>query len=170
MPFFSQKEHGKFVNSAFIKTLSPAKWLWTQCSFRPDMLLKQLRDHFKAITAKFRASYQDLNWEFKILCLTFVSFFHLSSTFRSKSPTAQSLSSLLLQIDMHKPLGLLKCSLFNGLLVSANQQWFFQLVTMPLQAMCYIYLFKLNLLGWDWLIKLYRFQVYSSILHHLYIV
>ena len=33
-----------------------------------------------------------------------------------------------------------------------------------------IYLFKLNLLGWYWQIKLYRFQVYSSITHLLYIV
>ena len=30
--------------------------------------------------------------------------------------------------------------------------------------------FKLNLLGWHWLIKLHRFQVYNSITHHLCIV
>ena len=29
---------------------------------------------------------------------------------------------------------------------------------------------KLNLLGWHWLIKLYRFQVYNSMIHHLQIV
>ena len=28
----------------------------------------------------------------------------------------------------------------------------------------------LNLLEWHWLIKLYRFQVYNSITHHLYVV
>ena len=28
----------------------------------------------------------------------------------------------------------------------------------------------MNLLGWHWLIKLHRFQVYSSIMDHLYIV
>ena len=28
--------------------------------------------------------------------------------------------------------------------------------------------FLLNLLGWHWLIKWYRFQVYTSIIHHLY--
>ena len=33
-----------------------------------------------------------------------------------------------------------------------------------------IFSFLLNLLGWHWLIKLYRFQVNSSITHHLYIV
>ena len=32
------------------------------------------------------------------------------------------------------------------------------------------FLFLLNLLGWHWLIKLYRFQVYDSIMHHLFIV
>ena len=32
------------------------------------------------------------------------------------------------------------------------------------------FLFLLNLLGWPWLIKLYRFQVYSSIIYQLYIV
>ena len=30
--------------------------------------------------------------------------------------------------------------------------------------------FLLNWLGWHWLIKLYRFQVYNSIIHYLYIV
>ena len=30
--------------------------------------------------------------------------------------------------------------------------------------------FKLGLLGWRWLIKLYRFPMYNSIIHHLYIV
>ena len=30
--------------------------------------------------------------------------------------------------------------------------------------------FKMNLLGWHWLIKLYRFQMYNSTTHHLYIV
>ena len=30
-------------------------------------------------------------------------------------------------------------------------------------------LFSFNLLGWHWLIKLYRFQVYNSVLHHPYI-
>ena len=35
----------------------------------------------------------------------------------------------------------------------------------------YLFLhFLLNLLGWHWLTKLYRFQVYSSIMHHLHIV
>ena len=29
--------------------------------------------------------------------------------------------------------------------------------------------FSLNLLGWYWLIKLYRFQVYNSITYHLYV-
>ena len=29
--------------------------------------------------------------------------------------------------------------------------------------------FLLNLLEWHWLIKLYKFQVYNSIVHHLYI-
>ena len=33
-----------------------------------------------------------------------------------------------------------------------------------------IFLFLLNLLGCHWLIKLYRFQVHSSIIHHLYFV
>ena len=33
-----------------------------------------------------------------------------------------------------------------------------------------ICVFLLNLLGCHWLIKLYRFQVYDSIIHHLYIV
>ena len=28
----------------------------------------------------------------------------------------------------------------------------------------------MNLLGWHWFIKLYRFQVYNSIIYHLYIV
>ena len=28
----------------------------------------------------------------------------------------------------------------------------------------------LNILGWYWLTKLYRFQLYSSVIHHLYIV
>ena len=32
------------------------------------------------------------------------------------------------------------------------------------------FLLLLNLLGWHWLIKLYRFQVYKSIPQHLYIV
>ena len=36
-----------------------------------------------------------------------------------------------------------------------NRDWFLKIL--------------LNLLGWLWLIKLYRFQVYSSITHHLYI-
>ena len=31
-------------------------------------------------------------------------------------------------------------------------------------------LFLLNLLGWHWLIKVYKFQVYSSIIHHQYTV
>ena len=32
------------------------------------------------------------------------------------------------------------------------------------------FIFRLNLLGWQWLIKLHRSQVYNSIVHHLYIV
>ena len=40
---------------------------------------------------------------------------------------------------------------------------------MPAPAVHHLF-FKLNLLGWHWLIKLYRFQVYNSIIHHLYIV
>ena len=33
------------------------------------------------------------------------------------------------------------------------------------------FIFLLNLLGWwHWLIKLYRFQVYNSMIHHLYIL
>ena len=31
------------------------------------------------------------------------------------------------------------------------------------------FFFLLNLLGWHWLIKLHRFQVYNSIIHHLYV-
>ena len=34
----------------------------------------------------------------------------------------------------------------------------------------FFFAFSLNLLGWHWLIKLYRFQVYISTIHHLYIV
>ena len=39
----------------------------------------------------------------------------------------------------------------------------------------YLFLFKLkknllNLLGWHWFIKLYRFQVHHSVVHHLFIV
>ena len=34
----------------------------------------------------------------------------------------------------------------------------------------HIFSFLLNLLGWHWLMKLYRFQGYSSIIHHLYTV
>ena len=34
----------------------------------------------------------------------------------------------------------------------------------------YYLFFKLNILWWHWLIKLYRFQVYNSIIHHLYII
>ena len=30
--------------------------------------------------------------------------------------------------------------------------------------------FILNLSGWHWLVKLYRLQVYNSVVHHLYIV
>ena len=30
--------------------------------------------------------------------------------------------------------------------------------------------YLLNLFGWHWLIKLYRFQVYNSKIHHVYIV
>ena len=30
--------------------------------------------------------------------------------------------------------------------------------------------FLLDLLGWHWLIKIYRFWVHSSIIHHLYII
>ena len=37
-------------------------------------------------------------------------------------------------------------------------------------ALCILFLFLLNLLGWHWLIKLYMFQVYNSTIHHLYIV
>ena len=43
----------------------------------------------------------------------------------------------------------------------------------PLTLFCHFLLKKLCwkiLLGWHWLIKLYRFQVYNSITHHLYIV
>ena len=32
------------------------------------------------------------------------------------------------------------------------------------------FLFLLNLSGWHWLMKLYRFQVYNSTIHHLYII
>ena len=32
------------------------------------------------------------------------------------------------------------------------------------------YFILLNLLGWCWLIKLYRFRVYNSTTHHLYVV
>ena len=28
---------------------------------------------------------------------------------------------------------------------------------------------EMNLLGWHWIIKLYKFQVYNSIIHHLYV-
>ena len=34
----------------------------------------------------------------------------------------------------------------------------------------YYFLFLLNLSRWHWLIKLYSFQVYNSIRHHLYVV
>ena len=34
---------------------------------------------------------------------------------------------------------------------------------------CFNAFLKLNLLGWRWLIRLYRFQVYSSMIHDLYI-
>ena len=32
-----------------------------------------------------------------------------------------------------------------------------------------IFFLKFYLLGWQWLIKLHRFQVYNSVIHHLYI-
>ena len=34
----------------------------------------------------------------------------------------------------------------------------------------FFFFFLLNFLGWHWLIKLYRFRVYNSTVHHLYIV
>ena len=37
-------------------------------------------------------------------------------------------------------------------------------------AGCFLKKILLNLLRWHWLIKLYRFHLYNSIIHHLYIV
>lgn len=37
------------------------------------------------------------------------------------------------------------------------------------KGLSFFYYFLLNLLGWCWLVKLYRFQVYNSVTHHLYI-
>ena len=36
-------------------------------------------------------------------------------------------------------------------------------------AELWFFIFKLNWLGWHWLIKLYRFQLHNSMMHHLYI-
>ena len=38
------------------------------------------------------------------------------------------------------------------------------------RAPSFLYFILLNLLGWHWLIQLYRFQVYDAILHHLCVV
>ena len=47
----------------------------------------------------------------------------------------------------------------NLRILSLNQDWMEDLK----------YFFKWNSLGWHWLIKLYRFQVYNSMIHHLYL-
>ena len=45
----------------------------------------------------------------------------------------------------------------------------------PFQCHCLLFIFyfllffKLNLLGWHWLMRLYRSQVYNPTIHHLYI-
>ena len=41
-------------------------------------------------------------------------------------------------------------------------------VTWGVLFVCF-YIFSLNLLGWHWLIRFYRFQVYISMIHDLYI-
>ena len=56
------------------------------------------------------------------------------------------------------------CYPARALLLSLNLSGFF------LCSFIYFYLIFIELMGWHWLIKLYRFQVYDSVTHHLYIV
>ena len=46
----------------------------------------------------------------------------------------------------------------------------FFLINMTDEKFLSFLIFLLNVLGWLWIIKLYRFQVYSSMIHHPHIV
>ena len=58
---------------------------------------------------------------------------------------------------------------WNKYKVKLNYNWKRRAPQLEWNSLIFIY-FLLNLLGWHWLIKVYRFQVYNSIIHHLYIV
>ena len=69
-----------------------------------------------------------------------------------------------------------KCNLnVWGITLSAKEEVFAVSLEMHLKLFfswmhIVLFYFLLNLLGWHWLIKLCRFKVYNSIMHHLCIV